>query len=272
MNTNYLKACSDLLKNINTKKPLVLHLTNFVTINDCANMTLAIGASPIMSFEVSEAEELLSMSSALVLNIGTSTKESINNMLLVGKIANKLNVPIVLDPVGAGATTFRTNSIQKLLDELYISVIKGNLGEIKAISGLETKMKGVDSIDNDNNKETIAKNLANKYKNVIVISGKEDVVSDGRNTMIIKNGHPMLSNVTGTGCMTASLIGAFCGVTDDYLLAATSGILSMSLAGEYAFKSLKENDGIGTFKVKIFDGISNMNENILRGGNIELYK
>lgn len=178
-----------------------------------------------------------------------------------GKIANKLGVPVILDPVGVGASKARKELIDDLLKNVKFAVIKGNLAEIKSMAGLKNMAnRGVDSIETLENSDEIAKELALKLGTVIAITGKEDIISDGKRVAIIKNGTPILGKVTGTGCMTASLIGCACGSNKDYMLGATLGVSLMGIAGELSEKTLRENEGNGTLRVKILDNIYNINK------------
>lgn len=249
----------NIIKEIREKQPLVYHITNTVTINDCANITLSMGGSPLMSFCEEELEEILSFTSALVINIGTMDKQMCNIVVKVGEIANKLGVPVVLDPVGVGASKARKELVDNLLKNVKFAVIKGNLAEIKSIAGLKNMSnRGVDSIEILENADEMAKELALKLDTVIAITGKDDIISDGKRIAIIKNGTPILGKVTGTGCMTASLIGCACGTNKDYMLGATLGVSLMGIAGELSEKSLDKTEGNGTLKVKILDNIYNM--------------
>lgn len=265
-----LKAVCEALENLKEKSPLVHHITNYVTVNDCANMVLAIGGSPVMADDINEVEEMVSFASALVINVGTLNVRTIEAMITAGKRANELNIPVVLDPVGVGATTLRTNTVERLLKEVKFSVIRGNMSEIKIIAGLKVEIKGVDSAADDSNGIDIAKNLSKIFGGVVAITGAVDIISDGERVCLIENGHKILSKVTGTGCMSTSLIGAYCGGTEDYFVAAVGGIMTMGLAGEIAVSSLKENEGIGTFKIRLFDAIYNMtSEKLLSGGKLK---
>lgn len=249
----------NIIETIREKNPLVFHITNTVTINDCANITLAMGGSPLMSFCKEELEEILSFSSALVINIGTMEKNMRKMVVKAGKIANKLNVPVVLDPVGAGASKPRKELVESLIKEVKFAVIKGNLAEIKTIAGLEnSKNRGVDSVEVEENAKEIGKNLAKKLKTVIAITGKEDIVTDGERVALINNGTAMMGKVTGTGCMTASLVGCACGSGVDYMLGAVTAVTSMGIAGEIAEGTLLQSEGNGSLRVKILDNIFNM--------------
>ncbi|EKQ56563.1 MULTISPECIES: hydroxyethylthiazole kinase [unclassified Clostridium] len=257
----------NLLDEVRNKKPLVHNITNYVTVNDCANILLAIGASPIMADDIKEAADITKISSALVINIGTLNERTVESMIASGKKANELNIPVVFDPVGAGASEFRNSTTKKILDEVKVSVIRGNMSEIKFISGLESTTKGVDASESDAKTGSdeginVAKSLANKLNCTVAITGATDIISDGKRVAILENGTKMLSNVTGTGCMTTSLVGAFCGAGSDYFLGAVSGIISMGIAGEIAFDKAGQV-GTGSFHIAIIDAISNLNSEVI---------
>ncbi|ATW26062.1 hydroxyethylthiazole kinase [Candidatus Formimonas warabiya] len=266
-----LKSISENLRTVKEKSPLVHHLTNYVTVNDCANMVLAVGGSPVMADDIGEVAEMASLASALVINMGTLNKRTIASMILAGQTAREHGIPVIFDPVGIGATTLRTDTAVKIIRETQPAVIRGNMSEIKCLSGLNVQIKGVDSTADEAGGERIAQNLAQKQGCVIAITGATDIISDGSRTCLITNGDKMLSRVTGTGCMTTSLIGTYCGATKDLFLGAASGIMTMGLAGEIACHSLKEAEGIGTFRVRLFDAVFNLSpESLLRGGKISL--
>ncbi|WP_256310309.1 hydroxyethylthiazole kinase [Tissierella carlieri] len=250
----------DLLREVRIKNPLIHNITNYVTVNDCANAILAIGASPIMADDVAEVEEIVSISSALVINIGTLNQRTITSMIIAGKKANELHVPVVLDPVGAGASSLRNKTTQEILSEVKIDIIRGNLSEISFVAGLSASTKGVDTskADERNDAEAIAKSVANKYSCVVGITGQVDVISDGIRVAKVANGHKLLSKVTGTGCMTSALVGSFCSITKDYYTATVTGITAMGIAGEISFIKTREM-GTGSFHIGIIDTLSNMN-------------
>lgn len=263
MENKIVEEIGKLLEEVKNKKPLVHNITNYVTVNDCANILLAIGGSPIMADDIKEAADITKISSALVLNIGTLNERTIESMLASGKKANELNIPVVFDPVGAGASEFRNETTKKILEEVKISVLRGNMSEIKFISGLEATTKGVDASESDSNTGhdeaiSVAKNLADKLNCVVAITGEADIISDGKRVAILNNGTKMLSDVTGTGCMTTALVGAFCGAGSDNFLGAVSGIMSMGIAGEIALEKAGKI-GTGSFHVAIIDAISNLN-------------
>lgn len=256
------KICTS-LSVIKEKSPLIHHITNYVTVNDCANIVLAIGGSPVMADDLEEVAEMVGFASALVLNIGTLNSRTVESMLVAGLRAKELGIPVILDPVGVGATKLRTNTAEKLIMELKPEVIRGNMSEIKVLAGLEVAIKGVDSLADEHDSSVVAKTLASDLGSVIAITGKIDVISDGQQVCMLENGHRILADVTGTGCMTTSLVGTFCGVTNDYFTAAAAGIISMGVAGEIAQASLRHGEGIGTFRIRLMDSIYNLTPEII---------
>jgi hydroxyethylthiazole kinase len=269
MGQEFVKPIGDILKSIRSKKPLIHHITNYVTVNDCANITLAIGASPIMADDIGEAAAITSISSALVLNIGTLNERTISSMLAAGKKANEMRIPVVFDPVGAGASELRNRTAERILHEVKISVLRGNLSEIRFIAGLGSTTKGVDASDTDMHRGlesgcSIAEMAAKKYGCVVAATGATDILADGRRMLLLDNGTKLLSNVTGTGCMCTSLVGAFCGASEDYLLAAAGGVLCMGIAGEIAAEKAGET-GSGSFHMALIDAVSKMTAATIEG-------
>jgi hydroxyethylthiazole kinase len=264
MNNQFVLEIGRLYGEVQAKKPIIHHLTNYVTVNDCANIVLALGASPIMADDIEEVEDITAISSALVLNIGTLNQRTIASMLAAGKKANQCNIPVILDPVGAGASQLRNQTVARLLDQIHISILRGNMSEIRFISGLNASTQGVDASERDiahaerTGMET-AMRLANKLNCVVATTGATDLISDGKRSLYIQNGHPLLSKVTGTGCMSTSLVGGFAGVTSDYFLAASAGIMCMGIAGEIAFKTAGSK-GTGSFHAAIIDGIGMLSD------------
>lgn len=260
-----------LLDEVRSKRTLIHHITNYVTVNDCANAVLAIGANPVMADDPREVEAMVGICDALVINIGTLNERTVSSMLKAGKRANTLGIPVILDPVGVGATPFRFESAKMLLSEISFSVIRGNMAEIKVIAGLEATKAGVDSLEEESDSAFIAQTLAQKMGCVIVITGKIDRVSDGVQTYEIANGDVALTRLTGTGCMSSSLIGSFLGASKEPLLSAIAGIATMGIAGELAAPSARI--GLGSFKVSLMDGISQMNKTLfLEKSKIERFK
>ena len=212
------KTFGALLNQVRESKPLVHHITNYVTVNDCANITLGIGASPVMADAIGEAADIAAIASCVVLNMGTLNERTIPSMIAAGKSASAKGIPVVFDPVGAGASKLRGDTAAQLISEVRLSVLRGNISEIRFVAGLRSETKGVDASEGDianaGNTGQVAKGLAQKLGCVVVVSGAVDTVSDGNQIVHIKNGHPMLGNLTGTGCMCSSLIGSFCGAAN----------------------------------------------------------
>ncbi len=270
----------EILENVYAKNPLVHNITNYVTVNDCANILLACGGSPIMADDLSEVCEITSICSSLVINIGTLNERTVLSMIRAGEKSNELNHPIILDPVGAGASKFRTDTAFELLNKVKFSVIRGNISEIKTIDRGAGSTKGVDadSIDTvteENLEETIAfaKALSKKTGAVIAITGAIDIVADSEKAYVIRNGHPLMGKVSGTGCMLSSVIGAFCGANSDKILeAAATAVCAMGLCGELAYEKMMKNDaGIGSLRMYIIDFMGKINETVLKeGAKIEL--
>ncbi|MGL5616609.1 MAG: hydroxyethylthiazole kinase [Sarcina sp.] len=251
----------NLINKVKETNPLVLHYTNEVTINDCANMTLAIGASPLMSYSMEEIDEIIKIASAVVINIGTMNSDRLELFVEAAKTANKYGKPVILDPVGVFATKVRANFVKRLLNEAKFTVIKGNIAEIKYIAGLKADGQGVDSNDDGVDLKEQLKEIAKNLNSTIVATGKYDFISDGEEVIVVENGTIKLKSVTGTGCMTASLIGAYLAVSEKSLEAAAMGALTMSLAGELADK---DNPLVGTFKVNLFNEVYDLNEEKIR--------
>lgn len=259
---NFEKVLTKDLKIIWNTKPLIHHITNFVTMQDCANLCAAVGASPFMAFYEGEVEEAVDLAEALVLNVGTPSPERINAVILAGKRANERKIPVILDPVGVGATTFRKKSIERILQEVHIDVIKGNVAEIKALLNLSVgENKGVDSFDllNEKMKENI-KNLAAFQNCIVAVTGATDMITDGKKLCVIKRGSDRIINVSGAGCMSTTMIGSFCAVNEDYFVAVCEALFTMNYVAEQAEKALQSIDGIGMFKIRLFDMVSHLHE------------
>lgn len=195
-----LDKIAEILLELRKKQPLVHHITNYVTVNDCANMTLAIGASPVMADDIGEVEEMVSFASSLVINMGTLNGRTIESMLVAGKKARERGIPIIFDPVGVGATTLRTATAKRIIEEVGPTVIRGNMSEIKILAGLGGEIKGVDSVAGEEDRVEVARELSQRLSCVVAITGKQDVVVQGNRICRIDNGRPVLSRVTGTGC------------------------------------------------------------------------
>ncbi|WP_010096583.1 hydroxyethylthiazole kinase [Ornithinibacillus scapharcae] len=240
-------------------QPLVHHITNNVTINDCANVTLAIGGSPVMATSVEEVGDMTQLADALVINFGTIDDAMYQAMILAGQSANRKGIPVIFDPVGVGATPFRTARAKDFIGQVKVSIVRGNASEVFALIGGESKTRGVDAGEISISKEELARTTSKELGVITVISGEEDVISNGADIVRIGNGDINLTKITGTGCMTASLIACFAGVTEYLFEASIAGMSVMSLAGELAGKNLAEYEGLGTFRMKLMDEISLMN-------------
>ncbi len=246
---------SEILERVRKEKPVVHHITNWVTIYDCANIVKVFGASPVMAHAEEEVADMAGIASALVLNIGTLTEDLVLAMLKAGKSANRKGIPVVLDVCGAGATKFRNDSCSKILDEFKVNIIKGNASEIASIAGENVQTRGVDAAAVEKDLKKLAKSLAEKRNCTVVVTGIEDIVADSNNVVLVKNGHNMMANIVGTGCMAASVIGTFAAVEEDMVSASVAGLVCYEVAAELAAKDAR---GPGTFKEKLFDAAFNL--------------
>jgi len=241
---------SDIFLRIRQRKPVIHHLTNWVTIYDCANIVKCIGGSPIMAHAPEEVAEIVNIASSLVLNIGTLTIDFVESMKIATRAANLRKIPVILDPCGAGATGLRDRKSLELIDFFYVDIIKGNSSEIAKIAGEDVKTKGVDAGEVKKDMLSIARKLAKNKQCTVVVTGKEDIVSDGNSTYIVKNGDEMLTHVVGTGCMVNSVIGTFAAVENNLCFAAVSALVCFGISAEIAAKISK---GPGSFKTNLFD-------------------
>ena len=256
-----LKEC---LENVRNMVPLVHNITNYVTVNDVANVLLACGGSPIMSDEPEDVEDITSVCGGLNINIGTLHKSSIEGMFRAGRKAGQLGHPILLDPVGAGASAFRNETVERILQEVKISILRGNLSEVSYVAGLSAAAKGVDVSEEDaaNDPVDAACQAARRLGCTVGVTGAVDIVTDGNRVAKIHNGHPLMAKVTGTGCMTSAITAGYAGMQEDMWTAATAGILSMGLAGEIAY-GRAAHMGTGSFRTGIIDGLSSLNETLM---------
>ncbi len=267
------------VENVRKKSPLIHNITNYVTVNDCANIVLACGASPIMADDKNEVEEITSICGGLNINIGTLNSRTIEAMILAGKKANELGHPVVFDPVGAGASKLRTKTALSLLEEIQFTVIRGNISEIKTLAGSVTETHGVDANiadkvteDNLNEAVSFAKAFAKKTGAVIAITGAIDIVSDGEKAYCIRNGHPMMSTVTGTGCQLSALVTSYVTAnTEDVLGAAAAAVCAMGLSGELAYERLGKLDGNASYRNYMIDAIYHLTpEQLEKGAKYEV--
>jgi len=253
----YANKTIEILGRIREQQPLIHHITNFVVMNSTANVTLAIGASPIMAHAHEEMEAMSAFSGALNLNIGTLTSYWVDSMLMAGKTAGKRGIPITLDPVGSGATQLRTETARRILAEVPVTVIRGNASEVMSLFSEEIRIRGVDSLETVDAVRDGAHRLAKELKKVIAVTGAVDFVTDGEHDIEVHNGHPIFSRVTGTGCAATTAISCFCAVEPDYLTATACALGYYGLAGEEAARA---SQGPGSFQVALYDALYNMSE------------
>ncbi|MDO9530400.1 MAG: hydroxyethylthiazole kinase [Syntrophales bacterium] len=257
------RKAAENLKNMREKRPLIHNITNYVVMNYTANALLACGASPVMAHAEEEVEEMVSFAGALVLNIGTLTPYWIDSMLKAGKRANELNIPIILDPVGSGATKLRTESAKRLIDNLKINVVRGNASEVLSLAHEGSRTKGVDAIHSVDEAADAAIVLAGELDTTLAITGEVDLITDGRRVCKVYNGHELMGYVTGTGCTATVLIGAFLAVDRDPVEAATTALAYFGLAGE---KGAAEAKAPGSFQMAVLDALFSIDETALHKG------
>ena len=272
----FMKRQFDLLRKT---MPLIHNITNYVTVNDVANILLACGGSPIMSDEAEDVEDITSICNGLNINIGTLHKSSIEGMLRAGKKANDLHHPILLDPVGAGASKFRTETALRLMQELKLAVIRGNISEIKTLALGSGTTKGVDAdvsdaVTEENLEQAIefVKAFSKKTGTIIAVTGRIDLVTDGNRCYVIRNGRPEMGKITGTGCQLSGMTTAFITANPDEMLeAAAAAVCAMGLAGEIGWSRMQTGDGNATYRNRIIDAIYNMTGDILeKSANYEI--
>lgn len=244
-----------LLAAVREQRPLIHHITNSVTVNDCANITICTGAAPVMAEAPEEVADMVAAAGALVLNIGTLSAAQVEAMLAAGRRANDLGIPVILDPVGAGATAFRTGTVQRLLNALEIAVLKGNAGEIGVLAGTGGSVRGVDSGGVAGDPIETARECARLTGTVVSMTGEVDVVTDGERVFLVRNGVPAMDRLSGTGCMAASVTAAFVAVADDYAVAAAAALAAFGRAGERAAVSAR---GPYSFRTALFDELAGL--------------
>ena len=271
-----MKECMD---NVRKNVPLVHNITNYVTVNDVANILLACGGSPIMSDEPEDVEDVTSVCGGLNINIGTLHQSSIEGMLLAGKKANELGHPVLLDPVGAGASRLRTDTTLRIMKEIKLTVIRGNISEIKTLAYGSGTTKGVDADVADavteetlNDAIAFVKNFARKTSCIIAVTGAIDLVSDGEICYVIRNGRPEMGKITGTGCQLSGMMTAYVTANQEKPLeAAASAVCIMGLAGEIGWSRMQEGDGNATYRNRIIDAVYQMTgEDLERGAKYEV--
>ena len=246
------------LNEIRKQQPLVHHITNWVTIFNCAQAVKSIGASPVMAHAPQEVREITSISSSLVLNIGTLTEDLVESMLIAVQSAAEKKIPVVLDVCGAGASTMRNESCIRLISTGSISIIKGNASEVSCIAGLDVRTKGVDSTEVSHDLSDVALNLSKKLSCTVAITGKRDYIAGEGKIFTVDNGSELMGSVVGTGCMAASIIGCFAAILPgDHVMASACALSCWGIAGE---KASEKSSGAGSFLVHIFDDLSSLSE------------
>jgi len=245
------------VREIRRKSPVVHNITNYVVMNNSANALLSIGASPVMAHAEEEVEEMVNIAGALVINIGTLSPHWIRAMFRAAYQAKRMNIPIVLDPVGAGATTYRTSTTRELLEEVTPAIIRGNASEIMAIMKEDAKTKGVDSTTSSHTAVDMARQINKAYGTVVCVSGETDYIINGNDVTKVMNGHPMMTRVTGMGCIATALCGAFAAVNHTFTEAAAQAMAVMGIAGEIA---VADADGPGSLQVRFFDALYLLSE------------
>ena len=238
---------------VRERKPLVHNITNYVVMNETANAILALGALPVMAHAKEEVREMVGLASALVLNIGTLSERWIEAMLLAGTAANDAGIPVVLDPVGAGATRYRTTTAKRILDTVDVAVLRGNAGEVATLLGVEAEVRGVESVGVGGDSAGLACEAARSLGLVASVTGAVDHVSDGERTAAVANGHELLAAITGTGCMSTAMTGCFLAGKEDPFEAAVEALVAFGVAGEDAAADAK---GPGSFHVNLYDALA----------------
>lgn len=252
----------DSLQKVREASPLVHNITNYVVMNNTANALLAIGASPVMAHAVDEVEDMAAIASSLVINIGTLSEKWVDAMLMAGKKAIARSIPVVFDPVGVGATPYRTQVAKQIIEQCKPSVIRGNASEIMALCSSASTTKGVDSTESSDAALDSAKQLAKSTNAVVVISGQTDFITDGDRVVSISNGNTMMARITGMGCTASAIVGAFVGVESDTLIATASAMAVMGMAGEIA---VEKSAGPGSMQMHFIDTLYSISEKEISG-------
>lgn len=259
--TSMAEQAASNLAAVRKEKPLVHNITNFVVMNYTANALLCAGASPVMAHAENEVEEMVSLARALVLNIGTLTDAWVASMIRAGKRAKELDIPVILDPVGSGATTLRTRSAKQILEQTPVRVLRGNASEILSLRDADSKTKGVDATHSVEDAAAMAETLARELNTTLAVTGAVDLVTDGNRTVRVENGHELMGRVTGTGCTATALIGAFSAVDKDPVTATATALAFFGAAGEEAAKSAAAP---GSFMIALLDALYTLSPETLQ--------
>lgn len=240
------------VKAVRRERPLVHNITNYVVMNVTANALLASGASPVMAHAAEEVADMVSMAGALVLNIGTLSPDWVEAMIIAGRRANEMEIPVILDPVGSGATAYRTDTARRILSQIKVAVVRGNASEVISLINSDSGTKGVEAVHGVNEAAKTAVRLAGELSSTVVITGEEDLVTDGTRTYRVSNGHPLMGRITGAGCTATALIGAFHAVDPDPVEASVTALAFFGIAGEIA---ASQSLGPGTFQAALLDAL-----------------
>ncbi len=273
-----MKSLYEILKRVQTVSPLVHCISNQVASNDCANIVLACGASPIMAEDPEEVAEVTAISRAVSLSLGTPNPRKAEALLRAGKKANELGIPVVFDPVGVGVSGFRKEIANDFLSKVHPTILRCNCSELRTLCLKEANARGVDADTKQERDATeniqLAKHTANKLNCIVAMTGKEDIITDGEQVCLGRNGTPLMRKVTGTGCMLSVLTGAFVGANPDCPLEAAIGaVCAMGLCGELASRRMRPQDGTGSFRVYLMDAVSNLTpEQLEEDANYEFYR
>lgn len=250
------------LAKLRKEKPLVHHITNQVVTNITANATLAAGALPVMAFAVDEVADMVATADALVLNMGTPTPATVEAMLVAGRVANSRGIPVIFDPVGVGATPYRNRIAEQILENVKVSVVRGNASEVAFLAGGSTKIKGVEAIEQDVPPVELSPLASRRLGTVVAITGQRDYISDGRRLAVVANGHAMMASITGSGCVSTAIIAAFCAVEPDAVVASASALAYLGVAGQLA---AEVSHGPGSFQMNWFDKLATLSPRELAG-------
>lgn len=256
----------EILARVRREQPLVHHLTNVVVTNITANVTLAVGASPVMAYAPEEVGEMARLARAVVLNIGTLTSGQMEAAMIAGEEANRAGVPVILDPVGVGATGYRSRSVERILADVKVAVVRGNAAEIALMGGYRAGVRGVDALAEPEDMAGIVRDVSSRFGTVVAATGATDYISDGGRLVEVHNGHPLLTRITGSGCMATAVVAALRAVEEDGVLAATAALACFGYAAEIAAVGA---GGPGSFQVRLFDALYGLQpEEAARGARI----
>ncbi|GBC63882.1 hydroxyethylthiazole kinase [Desulfonema ishimotonii] len=259
----FADRAAETLAAVRENRPLIHNITNFVVMNYTANALLAMGASPVMAHGINEVEEMAALAGALVLNIGTLTEEWVAAMIRAGKKASELGKPVVLDPVGAGATRLRTASAKQIIEQVRVRTVRGNASEILALETRDATTRGVDSVHSVEDVAGTGSAMADALKTTLAITGPTDFITDGNRVLRVANGHPLMARITGTGCTATAIVGAFSAIDDDPVCAAASALAFFGLAGEVA---AQHASAPGSCMIQLLDALYTVTPEDLKAG------